>query len=543
VRNGLRVDLTYQAALRRRLQAEVEHKAAEVNALLVRNASLAKALEGANGLYETEKNGKFCRTEKGALRRSKLRLQRILLGVLDEIEQSSRQRPQIRNTEKGNGITTAAEVWSEWRGHHRFLDLWLELESIVKLIQFTAEARPVVHPRYVVIHRTGRTSCYRPNLQNVPRTRGVREMYVPRPGHVLMAVDYSQIELRAIAHICYAAYGFSNLRDVFAEGVDPHANTAASITGVTLAALAERQDFKVLRQNAKAINFGVPGGMGPASLAAYAKTNYGVDLTVELAAHWRDKLVRQVYPELSRYLQSNDMASLARNLGADEESLWTSFQFVGGDGRVVRDGRVVGWLRRVIRGCTSSRDGAPYDREHLARVWSKLRSLCRNVDMLPLLDGLGSELTGAKLFATPAATLTGRVRNGCSFTQAKNTPFQGLAADGAKLALFELVRRGWRVVGFIHDEVLVEVPEGCDYDEKAGELVDVLVTSMRRVCPNVNVECGDPVVMTRWSKDAEPVRDELQRLRPWSPEPESSSPLAADTVAGGMRECLEPTVI
>ena len=65
-------------------------------------------------------------------------------------------------------------------------------------------------------------------------------------------------------------------------------------------------------------------------------------------------------------------------------------------------------------------------------------------------------------------TLTGRVRGRVGFTQARNTPFQGLAADGAKLALWALIRAGYRVVAFIHDEIIVELPEeGVDHAAEA----------------------------------------------------------------------------
>lgn len=85
--------------------------------------------------------------------------------------------------------------------------------------------------------------------------------------------------------------------------------------------------------------------------------------------------------------------------------------------------------------------------------------------------------------------------------------------------MFELVRCGWCVAAFVHDEVLVEVPATDDLDARANELVDVMVTSMRRVCPGVPIACGDAVAMTCWSKDAEVVRDGQGRMVPWSPPP------------------------
>src|SRR5205823_5141070 len=119
--------------------------------------------------------------------------------------------------------STAADAWEEYRGLHLLIDAWLEAENENKLLQFAAQAGNVAHPRYTVLNRTGRTACSGPNMQAVPRSSGVRGMYVPRPGHVLKTADYSAVELRTLAQICFERFGFSYLRDVFEAGTDPHA--------------------------------------------------------------------------------------------------------------------------------------------------------------------------------------------------------------------------------------------------------------------------------------------------------------------------------
>ena len=151
---------------------------------------------------------------------------------------------------------------------------------------------------------TGRFSSSRPNLQNVPR-QDFRFCFVPPPGHRLVVADYSQIELRAAAAIA----GEEEMLRAYRDRVDLHQQTASLVLNKPLSEVS-KQD----RQLAKAVNFGLLYGQSAKGLMRYAKTNYGVDLTLQLA----DRLHRNffsAYPALRKW---HDQARRAARSGASE---------------------------------------------------------------------------------------------------------------------------------------------------------------------------------------------------------------------------------
>jgi DNA polymerase I len=153
----------------------------------------------------------------------------------------------------------------------------LEHRSLAKLKGTYTDKLPLmvnpatgrVHTNYAqAVAVTGRLSSNEPNLQNIPiRTaegRRVREAFVAPPGHVLMSADYSQIELRIMAHISEDP----GLLHAFAEGLDVHRATASEVFGVPLGEVTSEQ-----RRYAKVINFGLIYGMGAFGLAS----NLGIE--------------------------------------------------------------------------------------------------------------------------------------------------------------------------------------------------------------------------------------------------------------------------
>jgi DNA polymerase I-like protein with 3'-5' exonuclease and polymerase domains len=136
---------------------------------------------------------------------------------------------------------------------------------------------------------SGRMSCSKPNLQNLPRDIRYRQCFTAPPGRVLVKADYSQIELRLAAKI--ADDGF--MQKVYACGHDLHTKTARLLLG-------KEEVTKGDRQLAKAVNFGLLYGMGPHTLRVYARTNYGVEMTPEQASKYRSAFFA-AYPGLRRW--------------------------------------------------------------------------------------------------------------------------------------------------------------------------------------------------------------------------------------------------
>jgi DNA polymerase-1 len=178
--------------------------------------------------------------------------------------------PVIKKTQTGR--STDVEVLEELASQHALPAKLLEYRQYSKLKGTYIDALPaMVHPQTGRVHAsfrqdvaaTGRLSSENPNLQNIPiRTeagREIRAAFLPGyDGWQLLAADYSQIELRVLAHYC----GDRELCDAFARDEDIHARVAAQVYGVSLEQVSSAQ-----RRNAKAVNFGIIYGQSPFGLA------------------------------------------------------------------------------------------------------------------------------------------------------------------------------------------------------------------------------------------------------------------------------------
>lgn len=177
-----------------------------------------------------------------------------------------RLQPPDRGRKTSSGhFSTSADVLEEMRGQHAVVDWVLEHRELSKLKSTYVDALPsAVDPTTGRVHTsynqtgsvTGRLASSNPNLQNIPiRTelgRRVRQGFIASPDNVLLSVDYSQIELRIVAHMA----GDEAMLAAFRSGQDIHATTAAAVFGVPVDEVTKDQ-----RRRAKAVNFGLIYGM------------------------------------------------------------------------------------------------------------------------------------------------------------------------------------------------------------------------------------------------------------------------------------------
>ncbi len=366
------------------------------------------------------------------------------------------------------------------------LVLYAELTSLKTVLNkdIPALARGMVYPIHTRFDmaETGRTTSSNPNVQNWRRLPGIRECFVPRPGHVFAQADYSSLELCTLAQACLDLLGHSALADALNAGLDAHTALGADILGITYAEGERRRKlssdadvkrglfirreerrnptekdlgvagfcayelftgFDDARQTAKVANFGFPGGLGPAKLVLFARKTYGVELTEarakELKAQWLAK-----WPEMRDY-------------------------------------------------------------------FTHVNSL-QNVDRAIVLEQLRSERV--RTCKSPGA-----------YTAACNSFFQGLGADATAGAYWLVIKAcyvernsplfGSRVVNYIHDELILEAPVE-RAAEAAEELSRLMVLGASTWIPDVKLS-AEPCLMSVWSKDAKTLRDASGRLVVWSP--------------------------
>jgi len=180
------------------------------------------------------------------------------------------QLPVIKKTPKG-APSTAEEVLQELALDYPLPKLLIEHRGLSKLKStYTDKLPKMINPATGRVHTsyhqavtaTGRLSSSDPNLQNIPirseEGRRIRQAFVAPAGYKVMAADYSQIELRIMAHLS----GDEGLLKAFTEGLDVHKATAAEVFGVSVDAVSTEQ-----RRSAKAINFGLIYGMSAFGLA------------------------------------------------------------------------------------------------------------------------------------------------------------------------------------------------------------------------------------------------------------------------------------
>jgi DNA polymerase I len=379
---------------------------------------------------------------------------------------------QPPTTEKG-AVSTARDVLAE--SGDELLEQFADVSKVEKLkntyLPFVEQGteKPInLAPNPLLAN--GRQS-YDGLVQLLPRKGGIRECFEPRPGHVWCSVDYSAIELSTLAQVCLWAVGFSKLAEAINEGVDPHSLFAARLGNEDYEAFRRRVDSedaeaRDLRQMTKAANFGYPGMMG-APRFAIQKRKEGLKLCLA--------------------------ARIAEACGVEKVTEWKGRPYPP-----------------VCKACVEQAERLRI--AYLER-WPEMPPYFNWV--MTRLDSQAGELE---------QFVSRRVRGGLSGPSGANTLFSGLAADGAKRALWAVSKEcyldrasplfGSRVLIFAHDELILEMPEERAH-EAAHRQAEVMVAEMKKCVPDVRVS-AEPALMRRWYKDAKAVYTE-GRLAAWEP--------------------------
>lgn len=368
-------------------------------------------------------------------------------------------------------ISTRREDIEQFEDCSEFIRALLEYKEYKKLKDFfnllTSER---IHPRFTTILNTGRMSCSSPNLQNLPRKPGVRECFVPKPGHVFVIIDYAMLELYSLAHTTYTRYGYSKMRELLNQGVDLHRWFAGILFNCEMEEVKKDQ-----RQAAKACSFGYPGGLGPKKFITYSK-NYGCSYNLAQATDLKHRWVA-AFPEMEPWLQDS----------IPNQFDWSECP--------IPEEYAVPTVTRILRGISKSNSGKPYPKEYFKWVWSNI-ILVKDPRFAEMPYDPVKHFN--RVWSEPTTTTTGRRRANANYNNSRNTCFQGLGADITKLACWKLDCHGLDIVNVIHDEVIIECLK--EDAERVLELGSrLMIEAEEELCPGLK-GAVEGAIKERWTK-------------------------------------------
>ncbi len=217
--------------------------------------------------------------------------------------------PELKFKKNKTGFSLNVDVLTKMKNMHPIIELILEYRQLAKIfstyiegIKTHIDSKGRVHTEYKqTITATGRLSSIKPNLQNIPirnaSTRVVRKMFTASRGNTLVTADYSQIELRLLAHFS----GDEKLITSYNNGLDIHSKTAAEIFGVKLDNVTSK-----MRREAKAVNFGI----------IYGISSYGLSENTNITRKQADMYITkyfETYPSVKLYMENNVSIAKADN--------------------------------------------------------------------------------------------------------------------------------------------------------------------------------------------------------------------------------------
>lgn len=404
----------------------------------------------------------------------------------------------IKRTPTG-GVSCDAEVLERLRGVDPVMDQFIHRQTLIGLLDrdmaamFDADGQPVdrMHFNFNVVVETGRTSSSggkKPllyparNGQNVdPR---IRPCFVPDPGWLLYSCDYAGLELVTFAQTCIWLFGASRMAEIINQGINVHEYMGAQLArymhqefrtllddaGITDDPMkvyetfhvaktheseATRAFWKKWRTFAKPTNLGYPGGLGPRKMVSYAKSTYGIDITVEEAEMFR-QVWYSTFPEAPAY-----------------------FDYVNEE------------LRDPVNEAWVDEDGELHEKYCYRTRLGMYRA---GATYCAAANGLALQSPGAEGATLGYASVVRAVRDRSQ----------------------ESVLYGTKVHDFIHDEVLGSFPENELVQPRAQEVQRLMEEALQAYTPDVRVST-EMALMRAWRKEAEEVRDEGGRLQVWTP--------------------------
>ena len=339
--------------------------------------------------------------------------------------------------------------------------------------------------------------------QNYPQEPGIREQYIPAPGHVYVFCDYGQEELIALAQTCYTKYGFSVMRTLINKGLDLHGMTMAHNEGKVPKDIGEKienmpeedlqnlknmlkwykedKQGKKIRSTGKGLNFGNPGKMSAPTLYKHLRKN-GVQCTKEDAEMYLHNWI-SLYKEMQYHfecqkdgtikeseLKGNKAKAVTEEDDTDEEETEILYD---ANGNVLgeEDRSVQLYTRTNILGMVKARGSA---------------NACCNFDFQPVA-AVANKIAGWRLFY-----------------------------DEWKRSRELKVPVRYKLIEFIHDEYGSECLEELA-DEVARHMHDVMLAGAKQIFKDVHLE-AEASVMRRWSKAAEPAFDKNGKYIPYEDE-------------------------
>jgi hypothetical protein len=379
-------------------------------------------------------------------------------------------------TERGRPSTNPTD-WNWLAIGDPLLEAWADFSAASELRQeLRHHQQPVLYPTYGILPFI---TSQQPNLEAIRRFAS-QDVFEPAPGRKLAALTFPDLELRSLAVVCERRFGQSKLADLLRDGEDPldyagdrlRAEPANVRPGAVTPAPADRGGW---RQVAAALLFAIPTAFGESVIARIARSQFGVEMTVEATEALFSFLTDDVFPELGKYLADDTAAAIAANLGITIEEFMERYKTVFVDFVPIL-------FRRDLR-----KFGKVFGRQEHYR-YGILRDSNRYTDLDEMLskDEFSAELY-RKLLGSDVVTPAGRVFGQLLFGEARAMAVLSLADDAVKMAAYEVVAGGFRLAGLSGQILALDVP--AEFDLPAQDIKRLAITGASKVVSDVPLRC------------------------------------------------------